>query len=170
MLERILAYSRQQNKQPPTPSSVEKPVVSVDLAAVTVLPSRYLWQAQLIIYSAMLVFAFIALLPFFFAAAYWILLWLVFAFLIGVAIYKSWQAKNAAPMQFEIKQNNWRLKTSKGEFSVTPNDEILLWSWVIVIPLRETLTRNLHYLIALPDSLTKEDWRRLRVWLMTCLK
>ncbi len=169
MLERILAYSRKQNKMLES-SVVQKLPATVDLAAIIVHPSRYLWQAQCAIYGVMLVFAFVALLPLFFISIYWFFLWLSFALCIGVAIQKGWKAKVAAPIQLEIKQNNWYLKTTAGECSVTPSHEVLLWSWVIIIPLKETLTHNQHYLIALPDSLPKEDWRRLRMWLRTCFQ
>ena len=168
MLERILAYSRKQNKVKNTPPVTGKSAVHVDLTAITVYPSRYLWQAQCVLYGAMQVFALVALLPLFFISIYWIFLYISFALWISAAVYKSWQAKNAAPMQLEIIQNNWYLKTNLGKFSVTPSHEALLWSWVIIISLREITTQHSHYLIVLPDSLPKEDWRRLRVWLRMC--
>ena len=168
MLEKILACSRKQNKSELELLPSPKLAASVDLPAITIFPSRYLWRMQCAVYSAMLAFAFIALFPFFLAAFYWVLVWLTFAVFVGIAIRKSWRAKCAEPVQLEIKLDNWQLKTRKGEFAVAPGHTLLLWSWVIVIPLREMFSRNQHYLIVLPDSLAKEDWRRLRVWLMTC--
>jgi hypothetical protein len=168
LLEKILAYSRKQNKLLLNSATVPKLANSVDLAAVIVYPSRYLWQAQCVVYGAMLVVAFVALLPLLFISIYWVCLWLSLALWISLTIHKAWRAKCAAPMQLQIKQNHWYLKTKAGEFLVTPNHEILLWPWVIIIPLDEPLTRNQHYLIILPDSLPKEDWRGLRIWLRTC--
>lgn len=170
MLERILAFSRKQNKLHRGVSVAKKLAGNVDLSPVTVYPSQYLWQAQCMVYGAILVFALVALLPLFFISIYWVFLYLSFALWISAAIYKSSRTKNASPMQLEVKQNNWYLITKVGEFAVTPSHEILLWSWVIIIPLRETTTRKLHYVIALTDSLPKEDWRRLRVWLRTCFQ
>jgi hypothetical protein len=163
LLERILAYSRKHPK--PHPAPAPKPAAAFNLAAVTVRPSLFLWQAQCVIYCAMLAFAFVALLPFFLTAFYWILLWLAFAAGIGCAIHTSWRAKNAAPVSFEITQNAWQLKTQKGEYGVTVSGEIVVWQWLVIIPLCENLTGQQHRVIALPDSMNKQDWRRLRVWL-----
>ncbi|MES2824280.1 MAG: protein YgfX [Pseudomonadota bacterium] len=168
MLEKIRAYSRKQNKLLLNSSTAPRLANNVDLAAVTVYPSRYLWQAQWVVYGAMLVFAFVALAPLFFTSIYWVALWLLLGLWISVVIHKVWRAKRVAPMQLQIKQNHWYLKTKASEFLVMPSPEILLWTWVIIIPLYEPLTRNQHYLIALPDSLPKEDWRRLQMWLRTC--
>lgn len=168
MLEKILAYSRKQNKLPLNSSAASGLAKNVDLAAVTVYPSRYLWQAQCVIYGAMLVFASVALVPLFFTSIYWVGVWLLLGLWISVVIHRVWRAKCVAPVQLQIKQNHWYLKTKASEFLVTPNSEILLWTWVIIIPLSEPLTRNQHYLIVLPDSLPKEDWRRLQMWLRTC--
>jgi hypothetical protein len=169
LFERILAYSLKRNKQQLPLSSAKAPNVSVDLVMISVRPSGYLWRMQVVMYSLMLIFAFIALLPFFLVSLYWVLLWLVFALLIGFAIRNSWYAKNAAPVSVEIQKNNWQLTSSAGVNSVSVSGDVLLWAWVIVIPLRENLSGKQYYIMALPDSLDKEDWRRLRVWLMTCL-
>ena len=177
MLERILDYSRKvKNNEFFANKATQVNLKSnsdlkagIDLALITFNPSHFLWQAQLTIYLVMLVFAFIALLPFFLTAFYWILLWLAFALFIGIAIHVSWNTKNAAPISVEVKQNNWRLKTLTGEFAVTIHKEVVLWSWLIVLPLREKLTGKQYYLVALPDSLNQEDWRRISVWLRNCL-
>ncbi|MES2673363.1 MAG: protein YgfX [Pseudomonadota bacterium] len=167
MLEKILAYSRKQNKLLLNSSAASKLVSNADLAAVTVYPSRYLWQGQCVVYGAMFVFASAALLPLFFISIYWICLWFLLGLWISLTIHKVWRAKCAAPIQLRIKQNHWYLKNRAGEFLVTPSSEVLLWTWVIIIPLHEKLTRNQRYLIVSTDSLPKEDWRRLRMWLKT---
>lgn len=168
MLEKIQAYSQRLNQKPASPST-QNALMGIDLAAISVRPSRFLWQAQMAIYILILVFSFIALLPFFGTAFYWILLWFAFSLVVGIAIGHSFTVKNAAPMCFEIKQDQWRLTTPTGVCVVTVNGDVLLWSWLIVIPLRENLTGKQQFLIALPDSFTPSEWRLLRVWLKTCL-
>jgi hypothetical protein len=41
----------------------------------------------------------------------------------------------------------------------------LVWSKVIILWVRETESGLKHRIVALPDSMTPEEWRRLRVWL-----
>jgi len=169
LLEKIPGYSAIPNKS--HNELTAQKTAAVDLAAVTFYPSHFLWYTQLAIYIAMLVFSFIALLPFFLtafywpSACYWIGAWLVFSLIIGFAINKAWRTKNILPNRLDVTQKQWRLTTHDGEFWVNLDGDVLLWSWLIIIPTRETLTKKAHYLIALPDSMSKEDWRRLSVWL-----
>ena len=166
MLEKIRAYS-QKSKEITSPPVA---AASVDLAAIVVYPSRLLWCAQLVVCVAMLLFAFVALFPFFKQAFYWLMLWLVFVLAVGVALRYCHHLKNAAPMSFQIKQQRCLLTTHRGIYAVTIDGDVLLWSWLVIIPLRENLTGKQHVLIALPDSLSASEWRILRVWLKTCLQ
>ena len=168
MLEKIRAYSAKLIKSH-NKISAQKPKVAVDLAAVTFYPSVWLWRGQLAIYAIMLVFSFLALLPFFFSLFYALPLWLMFIFFIGMAIRKSHREKNAPRLSFEITNNQWRLTTQTGSVVVGLLGEVVLWSWLIIIPVRDNQTQRRYCLIALPDSLEQEQWRRLRVWLKTCL-
>lgn len=152
--------------QPPSKSSDVKAVA--DLAAVSFYPSHVLCLAQLCIYLAMLVFSLLALIPFFIATWYWFIVWLIFASVLAVAGKRAQREKNSPPKHLQVIQQQWRLSTSAGAFSVRPDGELLLWSWLIIIPVRELLSGKLHYLVALPDSLDKESWRRLSAWLNLC--
>ena len=163
MLEKILGYNPTQSKQNLHQTAV------IDLAAVTFHPSHFLWYAQLAVYIAMLVFSLVALLPFLFTQYYLLLLWVTFVAAVGFTACKSYRKKNAAPIRFEIIKNEWWLIKNQQTYSVSLAGEVLLWSWVIIIPVQEKLIRKKHYLIALPDSLSREEWRRLCVWLKTCL-
>lgn len=163
MLEKILGYNPTQSKQ-----NLHK-TAAIDLAAVTITPSAFLWYAQLAIYIAMFVFSFIAILPFLFTLHYAIALWIIFMMAIGFAVRKSYHTKSASPMRFDIIKNEWRLIKNNQVYSVSLAGEVLLWSCVIVIPLQEKLTGEKHYMVALLDSLSREEWRRLSVWLKTCL-
>jgi hypothetical protein len=160
LLEPIQAYRNKQKKQPTT-----KPPALVDLVAVTVYPSRNLWRMQLALYVALFVFSFIALLPFLFRNYYWACVWLLFSCGIFFAAYNSWRTKNTQAMQLEVIQNTWRLSTNGASFLVSVDADILVWQWVIIIPLRDNITRKKYYVIALRDSMLTKEWRRLRVWL-----
>lgn len=147
-----------------------KTVTGVDLAPVHISPSHLLWRIQLVVYMAMLLFASMAIFPFVLTAFYWPILWLIFLVLIVVVLQAARRTKNTLPIRLSVTQHLWRLQTSAGELSVEPCDEILLWAGIIILPVRETLTGRKHRIIALPDSMAAEDWRRLRVWLRMGLR
>lgn len=164
MLEKTPDYSTNLIKTPRVKISS-----GVDLTPVTFYPSRHLWLIECAIYSAMFVFATIALLPFFLTAFYWPIAWLFFAVSIAVVVHQRWRVKNAKPIRLAIKQNNWQLHRAENECAVELSHDVLLWQWVVIIPVRETISGKKHYLIGLQDSMEVDDWRRLRVWLRTCL-
>ena len=140
-----------------------------DLAPVAVLPSRNLWLAQLILFSLMLVSATIALLPFMFTAFYWPLALLFFLAALVYSGYECWRVKNASVKVLFIQHNVWRLRDSAGEEIVTPCDDIVLWSWVIIVPLRAERGQK-FYLVVMRDSVDADAWRRLSLWLRICFK
>ncbi len=156
------------NSAPLEPQSTSK--TGVDLAPVLISSSQILCRIQLLIYSLMLLSASIAIFPFIFTAFYWLLLWLTFVLLLIMAVRSAWLRKNKAPIRLSVFQKIWRLQTSAGEIQVEPCEEILLWGSVIVLPVREISTKRKHRIVALSDSMSAEDWRRLRVWLRMGLK
>ena len=143
---------------------------AVDLAPVLISPSQILWRIQVLIYSLMLLSASIAIFPFMVIAFYWLILWLSFALLLIIAVRSAWIKQHKAPIRLSVFQKMWRLQTAAGEIRTEPCDEILLWDAVIVLPVREVLTKRKHRIVALSDSMSAEDWRRLRVWLRMGLK
>jgi len=129
-----------------------------------------LLRIQLLFFSAMLLFASIAILPFLFTAFYWSILWLGFLCALILATRSAWRKKHEAPIRLSVIRKVWRLQTSAGEMQVEPCEEILLWDAVMVLPVREVLTKRKYRIVALSDSMSAEDWRRLRVWLRMGLK
>jgi len=137
---------------------------------VRISASQILFRIQVLIYSSMLLFASIAIFPFIFTAFYWPILWLSFVVLLIVAMRCAWLNKHKAPIRLSVIQKIWRLQTAAGEVRIEPCEEILLWDSVIVLPVREILTKRKHRIVALSDSMSAEDWRRLRVWLRMGLR
>lgn len=164
MLEKIPGYNPNLIKSPRVKASS-----GVDLAPVTFYPSRHLWLIECATYGAMFVFATVALFPFFLTAFYWPVIWLFFALSIVIVIHQRWRAKNSKPFRLAIKKNHWQLQRANKECSVELYGDVLLWQWVIIITVREITSGKKHYLIGLQDSMEADDWRRLRVWLRTCL-
>jgi hypothetical protein len=130
-------------------------------------PSRLLWRAQCALYLAMPVFAFIALLPFFLSAFYWLLMWFLFSASMSYALVKASRAKNADSFTVIVKQGVWTLASDERVLAVDIDGDILLWSWLIIIPFKEKITNKTHKLVALRDSLSPGDWRRVCVWVKT---
>jgi hypothetical protein len=142
----------------------------VDLAPVLISPSQILWLLQVLLCSFMLIAASLAISSFIFTAFYWPMLLLSFAVLLILVLRSAWFNKMKPPIRLSVIQKIWRLQTARGEMHVELCDEILLWDAVIVLPVREILTRRTHRIVALSDSMSAEDWRRLRVWLRMGLK
>ncbi len=152
------------------PSASGTNAKSVDLAPVIIRPSHMLWRIELVFYFTLLVAACVGLFPFFLTAFYWPILWLVFSLLIIFVLRKAWRTKNSSPLTLSVRHNLWRLRSEAGEFTVVPCGEILLWSWVIILPLRNLAEGKKSYVVVLQDSMNDDDWRKLRVWLRTGMR
>ncbi len=142
----------------------------VDLAPVVISASRRLFHLHLLMYSAMLLSASVAIFPFILTSPYWLILWLVFVVLLAMALGVELRKKQQPPIRLSVIQKVWRVHTDEGEVQVKPFDEILLWDAVIILPVREVLTQRKHRIVVLSDAMSPDDWRRLRVWLRMGLK
>ncbi|RYY74885.1 MAG: hypothetical protein EOO52_11225 [Gammaproteobacteria bacterium] len=158
MLEKIPDF----NLNHKTPQQITS---GVDLAPVVFSPSLLLYRLEVFVYLFMLLSASVAIFPFIFTAFYWPLLWLTFLVMIIAALRKSLQSKKSPSINLCITQKVWHLQTSAGSLAVEPCNEIVVWTKLIILPVKETLSGRKHRIVALPDSMTPEDWRRLRVWL-----
>jgi len=137
----------------------------VDLAPVVINPSSLLHRLEVCVYIFMLLAASIAIFPFLLTAFYWSLLWLAFLLMVAAAIKTSLRAKKSQSVSFSVAQKIWHLQTSDSDLIVKPCNEIMVWSHLIILSVQETTSGRKHRLVALPDSMSSEDWRRLRVWL-----
>lgn len=162
MLEKIPDYNQD-------PKSSYQTATGVDLAPVVISPSLLLYRLEIFIYLAMLLFASVAIFPFLLTAFYWPLLWLVFASLIGITVKTSMRARHASSVSLRVTQKVWYMQTAEGDRIVKPCGDILVWTALVMVPVEDTLSGQKHRLVALPDSMSAEDWRRLRVWLRMAL-
>lgn len=142
----------------------------VDLTPFIISPSMVLWRLELAVYCGLLCAVSVALFPFFFSAFYWPVVWLAFCGLVVLELRKAWRIKHSAPIGLSIKKDVWQLNLASGAQVVEIFDEILLWPAVIILPVREIQSGRKRRILVLPDSVRKEDWRRLRVWLRTGLR
>lgn len=151
-------------------SLIESKKTGVDLAPFVISPSIILWRMELALYGGFLCAASVALFPFFLSALYWPVVWLVVCGSVAFELRRAWRVKHAAPQELSIQKNVWRIKNTDGECLVEPFDEILLWPAVIILPMKEIESGKKHRIVIFQDSVKKEEWRRLRVWLRMGLR
>lgn len=143
---------------------------NVDLGAIVFTPSQYLWRAHVAVYAVMLISAAYALAPFLLSNIYWALMLIGFLTLLLFALYRAKKINNKPAITLEVRPDQWRLFDAGNETKVVLEGEVLLWPRLIILPLKEIPSGAKRYLVALPDSLSKNDWRRLSVWLKICLR
>lgn len=158
-----------------TPACSQKPAeahkgqgaIASQLEPVRFSQSRRLWQAELAVYLATLLFAGLATFPFLLAAWYWPTALLAFLFFIGWHVKRCWHKRHFSSQMLYCTQDRWYLRDQGGEQEIRLCDEILLWTHLIVLPV-STASGEKKYLILTPDAMEVDDWRRLRVWLRFC--
>ncbi|WP_062064883.1 protein YgfX [Cellvibrio sp. OA-2007] len=65
--------------------------------------------------------------------------------------------------------NHWLLEQAGHTRHLVLAGEVLCWSWLIILPLRDTEGGKVCRLLLFCDALTKTDNARLRRWLRACL-
>lgn len=65
--------------------------------------------------------------------------------------------------------NQWLLEQDGCTHQLELAGEVLCWSWLIILPLRETVSGKIRRVLIFGDALNKDDNARLRRWLRGCL-
>lgn len=146
-------------------SSVLKPLPR--LAAVCINNSRfalllYRYSYGVFALSLLLVFyPFIVEQPFWFSGLVlcWLGLWL---------LYRR-SIKSCVTGALSYSGNYWLLEQDDLTCQLELAGEVLCWSWLIILPLRETETAKARCLLVFGDALNKDDNAGLRRWLRACL-
>lgn len=143
------------------------------LAAVQLNNSRYgslLYRCSYALFAVSLLFVFY---PFMLARPIWLL---------GLAVcwcglwwaYRK-QNNNGVTGLLGFCDNHWQLEQNGRTCQLELAGEVLCWSWLMVLPLREIAcdsghnTRKIKRLVIFSDALSKADNARLRRWLRACL-
>lgn len=146
-------------------ASVLKPLPS--LAAVHINHSRvalYLYHRSYSVFALSLLLVFY---PYIIDHALWALglivcwscLWLVY----------RWQINARVTGVLSFSEDYWLLERKGCTCQLVLAGEVLCWSWLIILPLRNTATGKTQHLLVFSDALTKSDNARLRRWLRACL-
>lgn len=146
-------------------SSVLKPLPM--LAAVCINPSRLALLLYRCSYSVFALSLLLVFYPFVIEQPFWVLaLILCWG---GLWIVYRREIKNCVTGALSFSGNHWVLAQDCGTSQLELAGEVLCWSWLIILPLRESATGKARRLLVFGDALSKEDSTSLRRWLRACL-
>lgn len=137
------------------------------LMAVHINKSRFgalLYRCSYAVFALSLLLAFY---PFIVEQSFWLLglilcwsgLWLV---------YRR-ETKGCAVGMLGFSGTHWLLEQEGRTCQLELAGEVLCWSWLIILPLRETVDGKIRRILIFGDALNRNDNARLRRWLRACL-
>ncbi|MDO8345919.1 MAG: protein YgfX [Cellvibrio sp.] len=146
-------------------SSVLKPLPL--LAAVCINNSRFALLLYRCSYGLFALSLLLVFYPYIIEQPFWVLglvlcwsgLWLV---------YRR-EIKSCVAGALSFSGNHWVLEQEGCTCQLELAGEVLCWSWLIILPLRETATGKARRLLVFADALSKDDNASLRRWLRACL-
>lgn len=111
------------------------------------------------------------------------LLWVFYPFIIAQPLYLVglvlcsaglwWgylqQLKYCTTGTLEFVQGHWCFERVGQHYQLELAAEVLCWSWVIILPLRDIASGKTQRLVIFSDALSRSDNARLRRWLRACL-
>lgn len=154
-------------KNPDAPAR-SAPSASKDrLGSITLRPSFYLWRAQALVHGLLALCLSFALLPFFPAQPWWVLLWLASIFLLAFSLFVCRRALKLPVRVLSFTAADWLFNDGQAERGVELLGDALVWNGLIILRCRDKLQRHSFNLVILPDSASAEEQRSLRVWLRT---
>lgn len=146
-------------------SSVLKPLPL--LAAVYINHSRFGVQLYRCSYAVFALSLLLVFYPFIREQPLWLFgltlcwggLWLVY----------RWEIKRCVTGKLGFSGNYWLLEQNGRTYQLELAGEVLCWSWLIILPLREIASDKLRRVLVFGDAVNKDDNARLRRWLHACL-
>ncbi len=146
-------------------SSVLKPLPI--LAAVFIAQSRLALLLYRCTYSVFALSLLLVFYPFIIEQPLWMLA-LIFCWSSLWLAYRR-QIRNCPAGALSFSGNHWVFEQDGCACQLELAGEVLCWSWLIMLPLRETTTGKTRRLLVFGDALSKEDGASLRRWLRACL-
>jgi len=137
------------------------------LAAVCINNSRFallLYRCSYCLFALSLLLVFY---PFIIERPFWVLgLVLCWG---GLWVVYRREIKRCVTGALSFSGSYWVLEQDDCTCQLELAGEVLCWSWLIILPLRETSTGKARRLSVFGDALSKEDNASLRRWLRACL-
>ncbi|MDQ2075275.1 protein YgfX [Marinimicrobium sp. ABcell2] len=152
--------------EPAKPSTEATPAENTDyLMPVPLRPSRYLFWGQALLIVCLASASAFALSPHLQAQPLWGMVLFLFWALLALAAYGIWQAHKHGPSKLSYRQGDWYLTLDGVEFRAALIGDLVIHSRILVARFRLHASGAKVNLICLPDSVSRDDFRRLRVWL-----
>lgn len=146
-------------------SSVLKPLPM--LAAVCINHSRFALLLYRCSYGLLALSLLSVFYPFIVEHSLWVLgLVLCWA---GLWLTYRREIQSCATGALSYSGNHWVLEQDGHTCQLELAGDVLCWSWLIILPLRETATGKARRLLVFADALSKDDNASLRRWLRACL-
>ncbi len=150
-----------------TSSSLLKPLPS--LVAVTITLSSWLIYFYRITYALFAACVCLVLFPWIIINPFWLII-LVGSWC-GLWVSYRYQAQTLFSGALWFDQGEWILKADKcAPQKYQLAGEVLCWSLLIILPMREMESGTRKYLLVTNDAVSPADRARLRTWLRVCLK
>jgi len=138
------------------------------LAAVSIFPSPGLLCFYRCAYLLLAACLLSAIFPWLVTNVVWLVLLL--AGWLGLWRTYKHQQGNFFAGELWFEQGDWSLMAMGETRKYQLAGEVLCWSLLIILPLREVDTGKCRYLLIANDALSPADGARLRTWLRVCLK
>jgi len=146
-------------------SSVPKPLPL--LTAVYINNSRFgclLYRCSYGVFTLSLLLVFY---PFIYEQILWVLVLILC--LGGLWLLYRRETKNCVTGMLSYSGDHWLLEQDGRSFQLALAGEILCWSWLIILPLRDMASSKVQRVLIFSDAVNKDDNARLRRWLRACL-
>jgi len=134
------------------------------LAPFCFRPSPRLALAQRVLTGLLALLALLGLAPHLGDQPVWGLVLVGFWGLLAYQTLRFTQARMQSPDRFGLDEGWWWLGFGDRVEWVCLEGELVLWSWLVILSFKLDCGSS-RSLVCCPDSLSKEDLRRLRVWL-----
>jgi hypothetical protein len=171
----IPAFNKAVDKDFPAATSSDLKLLPA-LAAVQLNNSRLglgLYRCSYAVFALSLLLVFY---PFIHAQPLWVLVLAV----CWCSLWRAYRKQRTTSVRglLGFCNNHWQLDEAGRTYQLELAGEVLCWSWLVVLPLREidsdsvNLSSNsskIRQLVIFSDALSKKDNARLRRWLRACL-
>lgn len=158
------------NKAADTENSIADPSALKPLpmlAAVHINNSRFALLLYRCSYSLFALSLLLVFYPYIIEQPFWVL-GLILCW-VGLWLVYQRESKSRVTGALSFSGNHWVFEQAGQACQLELAGEVLCWSWLVILPLRETATGKTRRLLVFDDALDKHDNASLRRWLRACL-
>lgn len=154
-------------------------IVPRELQPLTLVDSCWWYRLQSLIKIIFCNLALVALFPYFISdnlfpsqssiintesTVFWLTLVCINLVCLTVFVRRPFVPKR---LEIACKQGIWKMTTTGSSSYASLAGDVLMWQWIILIKLYFPAKNSRIYLVILKDSISPQDWARLRRWLVS---